>query len=314
MKLSPVLYLALTLSLLSPAPSALAALTPFLVQEGVEKAVHSKVTSVVSIRLPDGGFRSTAKDDNETLRQALIKFAQVSPGKLGAVEVLVWPAEAQPIQKLNTCLKEAGYSYLARPSVDAEPGRITPLAAVRRDKKDDLVGMWIETSNKMVLLVWGVASSESPTNKPTPPAVAPAGATPEALLGDWSWTTISTVGYQDRTTGRLAEPSGMSAQFSFLAGGRYKMVFYVRQRLYNLPSESTTTEEGIVVFGAEGTFTLQPERGYYKGNSAGKPIDRPMSESERKQHTYLWEWRENNGKRQLYIGPNKSSMSPFKRP
>ena len=138
-----------------------------------------------------------------------------------------------------------------------------------------------------------------------------AGKIPADLLGSWSWTTISSVNYKDTTTGQLSAPSGMSAKFTFTKDGRYKFFFYVRQQTYSLVTESTTNAEGTVTFG-DGTFTVRPAKGHYKGHTGSRIIDRPMTEAERKPVVWYWEWRTEDGKRKLYIGPGKSSMSLFK--
>ena len=144
-------------------------------------------------------------------------------------------------------------------------------------------------------------------------AVANSGSkTPADLLGSWSWTTISGVNYKDTTTGQLSAPSGMSAKFTFTRDGRYKFFFYVRQQTYSLVTESTTNAEGTVTFGDDGTFTVRPTRGHYKGHTGSRIIDRPMTEAERKPVVWYWEWRTEDGKRKLYIGPGKNSMSLFK--
>jgi hypothetical protein len=135
------------------------------------------------------------------------------------------------------------------------------------------------------------------------------------LQGTWTWTTISSVGYRDTVTKQLAEPSGMSARFTFLPNGRYKYFFFVRQRTYSMVTEAATTEEGTVTFNPDaGTFTMKPTRGHYKGSTGSRLIDRDMTASERKPHVYRYEWREGDGgKKQLYIGPNADSLSLFKR-
>lgn len=515
MRLTLLFPLAATLGLgAMPALSAPVALPSLAhAEDGAEPASRSKL---ISMRLPEGAYRSTAMDDIDALRQLLMATAQTNHGKIDSVEVLVWSGAASPMSKLGGCLKEAGYNYVTRAAFQAEPGKITPVAAVRKDKKNDLLGMWIETPNKMVMLVWGMYRPDN-TEKPGTPADSgstpvasisiheaiqqdtadslraqlqkganPNGKTPDgrplllsvvaqgglaaksekveallqaganpnqgddngftplyaatltgdtsmmellvkkgakvdgltskgntplhgaiavgkteaaiwllehganpsirskggqtgrelaeqrnntelvaflgsvpaggltipqseepanepskevlpqpesprpqpqakpsapevstgdssALKGDWSWTTISSVNHINKTTGALAEPSGMSVKFSFLPNGRYKMFFYVRQRTYNLVSEATTTEEGKVVFG-KGSFVLTATKGHYKGFTGSRVIDRNMSPSELKSKTYYWEWRTVNGKRQLYMGPTQQSMSPFKRP
>jgi hypothetical protein len=274
-------------------------------EDGAELATKS---TLVPIRLPQGAFRSTNREDIESLRRALPLLARTENATIDTVEVLVWSAGTKPMGKLSECLKEGGYSYTTRPAFKADPGKITPLSATRRDNKDSIVGVWIETADRMTLLVWGIARSEAIDASP------PTAPTASSLLGEWTWTTISSVNYKDQVTGALAAPSGMSVRFNFLPDGRYRMLFFVRQRTYGTVSEATTTEEGKVTFGGT-TFVLTPSKGHYKGFSAGgNPIDRDMATSELKTRTYHWEWRGENNKRQLYMGPGAGSLSPFKRP
>jgi hypothetical protein len=146
-------------------------------------------------------------------------------------------------------------------------------------------------------------------------ATAGSGAVPGDLQGTWTWTTISSINYQDTVTKQLAEPSGMSARFTFLPNGRFKYFFYIRQRTYSLVSEAATTQEGTVTFNQDGTFTMRTTKGHYKGNTGSRIIDRDMTAAElKKPQVYHYEWREGDGgKKQLYIGPSANSLSPFKR-
>ena len=164
-----------------------------------------------------------------------------------------------------------------------------------------------------VTVASGVCSLPATTAPVAKAAAANSGSrTPADLVGSWSWTTISGVNYKDTTTGQFSAPSGMSAKFTFTKDGRYKFFFYVRQQTYSLVSESTTNAEGKVTFGDDGTFTVRPSKGHYKGHTGSRVIDRPMTETERKPVGWYWEWRTEDGKRKLYIGPGKSSMSLFK--
>ena len=137
------------------------------------------------------------------------------------------------------------------------------------------------------------------------------GRVPADLVGTWSWTTIGSVGYVDTTTHQLAAPSGMSARFTFTADGRYQMFFYVRQQTYGMVSESTTTHEGTVVFAADGSFTMKPKKGHYRGHTGARVIDRAMTAAERKPVTYRWQWRDGDAGRELYLGPSATSLSRF---
>ena len=79
-------------------------------------------------------------------------------------------------------------------------------------------------------------------------------------------------------------------------------------------TEAATTEEGTATFNPDGTFTMKPTKGHYKGSTGSRIIDRDMTAAERKPQTYRYEWREGDGgKKQLYIGPSATSLSLFKR-
>lgn len=143
------------------------------------------------------------------------------------------------------------------------------------------------------------------------PGAAGRGTTPPDLIGSWAWTTISSVGYVDTSTRQLQSPSGMSARFTFSADGRYRMTFYVRQQTYGLISESTTTHEGTVVFAEDGSFTMKPRKGHYKGSTGARLIDRAMTAAERKPLTYRWQWRDDDDGRHLYLGPSADALSRF---
>ena len=135
--------------------------------------------------------------------------------------------------------------------------------------------------------------------------------TPADLVGTWSWTTIGGVDYVDTTTGAMSAPSGMSARFTFTADGRYQMFFYVRQQTYGMVTESTTTHEGTVVFAADGSFTMKPKKGHYRGHTGARVIDRAMTAAERKPLTYRWQWQDGEDGRALYLGPSESALSRF---
>jgi len=151
-----------------------------LADEGAEPASRSKL---ISLRLPEGAYRSTAMDDIDALRQLLMATAQTNHGKIDTVEVLVWSGAATPMNKLGARLKEAGYNYVTRTAFQAEPGKITPVAAVRKDKKNDVLGMWIETPNKMVMLVWGIYRPDN-TDKPGTPVDSASPSTPSGSIHD----------------------------------------------------------------------------------------------------------------------------------
>lgn len=294
----------------------------------VERATTS---TLGPITLPDGAFRSTNAPDLEKFESALGTVAKTNHGRIGKIEVLAW-TDKEAMKQLPERLKEADYDYTAAKTFEAEGAKVTPVTAISRAKEEsraNLVGMWVEKDG-IILLAWGQFTSDSPdgpaktereqsvesdqeVKAPAPRANAAGSRIPADVIGEWSWTTISSVNYRDTTTNQLMEPSGMSAKFTFTRDGRYKKFFYVRQRTYSLVTESTTTEEGTVVFNADGTFLIKPTRGHYAGHTGTRPIDRDMTESERKPTTWYWEWRSADGKRQLYIGPSKEALKLFKR-
>jgi hypothetical protein len=296
----------------------------------IEKAPAS---NIAPIRLPEGALRSLDEASMTQFGDALKEVVGNKHGAPGKIKALIWKAGkagTAAMKELPACLKEAGYTYSARDTFETEGAKVTPITASRKDKKGDLLGMWIEKEG-LILLVWGQfkaengqpAGGDAPA-KPTSPAKEKAsamatqtarsegGRVPADVVGKWSWTTISSVNYQNTTTGQLTEPSGMSAKFTFSKDGRYTKFFYIHQRTYSLVTESTTTEEGTVNFNDDGTFLVKPVKGYYKGHTGSRLIDRPMTDAERKPTTWFYEWRTVNGKRQLYIGPAKGSLSPFK--
>jgi|GEM_PF-3578834 hypothetical protein len=322
------------------AAAAVAAAAPLGAQEGVAKVY---ISTLAPIKLPEGTYRSLSTEDVAKFEEALQKIATAGGGKLGDVEVLVWPENGNAHRKtVEGTLKSGGYTYVAEDALEAEGAKMTPFGAVKdKTSGKGLVGMWIENEG-LVLLAWGTfrrgdapaEDAEKPTEilpshpDPAPAKPAPAkktaaaarpapgkGGIPGDLIGSWEWTTISGVNYQDMNTGRLMEPSGMATKFTFTKDGHFKFFFYVRQRTYNLVTQSTTTSEGTVKFNGDGTFTLYPEKGHYKGNTGSRVIDRPMTAEERKPTTYAYEWRNENGKRELYVAPGKQrsdNMSRFR--
>jgi len=285
----------------------------------VEKAVSS---NLIPVKLPDGSLRFMGDAERGKFEEMLTKIAEINHGKIVKFEVLVWTSK-DCMKLLPERVKDWGYSFTTQAAFDAEPGKITPVTVVKKDsreKKDSLLGIWIEKDN-LALLIWGAfkpdgaeATSKAPTAERTDaqPAQA-AGKVTSDVFGDWSWTTVSSVGYQNKVTGQLAAPSGMSAKFTFTKDGRYKKFFYIRQQTYNLVTESTTTEEGTVEFNTDGTFITKPSKGHYDGHTGSRIINRDMTDTERKPTTWYWEWRNVDGKKQLYLGPGKEALKLFKR-
>lgn len=285
---------------------------------GFELADQSQLAAIV---LPEGAMRSTNQEDIDKIAEALKVVAKTNHGTMSKVEVLIWQGAAA-VSKLPGALKDAGYTYKAKDSFDAEVGKVTPFGAANEDSHTSLLGMWIKPKGVYTLLAWGVFQPDADRDSTDDAAdVKPAkyttsdshGGVPADMVGQWSWTTISGVNYEDANTGRLLSPSGMAAKFTFLPDGRYKFFFYVHQRTYNIVTQSTTNEEGRVTFNGDGTFTMRPEHGHYNGNTGSRIIDRDMTAAERKPKTYSYVWRDADGKRELSMGPSASSLSRFTR-
>lgn len=330
-----VTYASLPLASGTAAAAPVAYRAAIAMQEGVERVAGSKLSSVV---LPSGALRPTGQADVDQFASTLNDFAAEAKGRVHSTEVLIWRKEDRPREQMPTALKSAGYDYTTRSTMNIEGmGKVVRFEAERREKKQRLLGYWMENGDA-ALLTWGVFVPEGsdvsetepevlpakPAARETPPPILPrplekprvekktVSQTGEKPLGTWSWTTISSVNYRD-SVGRLSAPSGMSARFTFDRSGRYKFFYYIRQQTYSLVSEATTTEQGTVTFGKDGTFTLRPTRGHYNGHTGSRIINRDMTAAERKPKVWYWEWRSENGKRNLYIGPGRSSMSLFKR-
>jgi hypothetical protein len=287
-------------------------------EEGIEAAKRS---NLFSIPLPEGAFRYRGKELTVPFAEVLKALATEKKAKIGDMEVLVWQGASHPEEALSERLKKAEFEYKAQSSEETEEFKITPFTAISSGAQREILGVWCH-KGAMAVMAWTQVtpasktnasaarpqSSEKPRAAQTP---APAtGKTSADMMGAWSWTTISGVNYRDTVTNALAEPSGMSVKFTFSPDGRYTKFFYVRQRTYSLVTQATTTEEGRVTF-AQGSFTLHPEKGHYKGNTGSKIVDRPMTEQERKPSTYYWEWRTDQGKQALYMGPTLTSLSRF---
>jgi hypothetical protein len=124
----------------------------------------------------------------------------------------------------------------------------------------------------------------------------------------------------DKPTGRVVDGGGgIAVRFTFDKNGRYNYFFYMKkQSRPGWITEATSTHQGTVTFdgnGSSGTLTLHPEKGHYKGTDtvSAKVVDRPMGKDELTPMNFVYEWRtDDKGKRALYIGPSKDSLSLFK--
>lgn len=310
----------------------------------------SRLAGFVQFQLPDNAYRLADKSLANSLGNKLKTFAREEGLTLSSTEVVLYQSQGEDTdagtrEMLRATLNGASYTY-----EDLGERRMEGLRGHAFRAKEysgaSIFGFWF-VRNGYQALVWGttvkpgtapgISSPESPgtasgnaagsttiaashstpilPDAPSRPARGSGKAipTPSSLIGgEWKWTSISRIGHQDQY-GRLAAPGGMSARYTFLSGGRYRFFYYVRQQTYGFISDSTTTAEGTVTFYDNGTFLVRPAKGYYRGNNGSRNIDRPMSASERKPTLWYWEWRNDGGKRKLYIGPGPGSMSPFTR-
>jgi hypothetical protein len=335
---------AMTLPVFSAVPPAYAApVLPLAAEDGVEPTEKS---SLLGLKLPPTALRSTSAENNAQFEEALRKFAENDKQTVTKTEALVWRVQDEPKKKLPALLKQAGYEYKPGLSMEAgELGNVTLFNVKKTGTKTAVLGLWVENKD-VTLLAWGTvvpseggepteepaAEPTTPTEKPQPvkeilpdegdtpqPAAAvKGGKAPASLLGKWKWTTISGGSIVDKTTGRIVDGTGgLSVRFSFDKSGRYNYFFYIKkQSRPGWITEATSTHEGTVTFngsGDSGTLTLHPAKGWYKGSDtvSTKVVDRPMGKEELKPMVFQYEWRTVNGKRTLYIGPSKDSLSIF---
>jgi hypothetical protein len=308
-----------------------------------EAVVMSRLEGFSYFQLPDNGKRLADARLTRELTERLKDYAKDQGITLtGAAELVVYEGEAAT--DFTRTMLQSSCTGMGMNYKDGPGDRFT----ARSTGGDNLavVGFWTVRDGALIL-TWGSSGpkKEEPTplgtdtpaastgassepvriidvSHPTPISPAPSGppasgrkiAPPASIVGGtWSWTSIARVGYVNTTTGSLASPSGMSARFSFTKDGRYQYFFYVQQIAYGLPSQSTTRESGTATFYDDGRVILRPSKGHYDGENGSNVINRDMTESERRPRTFYWEWRTDGGKRQLYLGPSRGSMSLFKR-
>lgn len=322
---------------LAPLPTTAAKPAPAAARPAAEPSPVEKVTSsrLTGVSLPDGALRIIDAGMSGELTGALKGIAQEKGATLGGTEALLWGGPGHNAARndgikasLVKKLEAAGFRYKSTGEMDIKQGKAT-LFTAEKGAKQSVLGV-IVAADEYLAVAWGevgrkevlpentrpeeAKTQEEPGTEAAPAKKDKPGATPAELLGrTWSWTTISSVNYQNKTTGQLSSPSGMSAKFTFLPNGRYKYFFYIRQQTYSLVTQATSTHEGTVTFNGDGTFNLHAEKGHYTGNTGTKVIDRAMTDEERsKPQVFSYEWRRENGKRELYIGPSKSSLSRFR--
>jgi hypothetical protein len=125
------------------------------------------------------------------------------------------------------------------------------------------------------------------------------GRVPDAVRGYWSWSSSD-------SAGDIA-----SSQFTFRSNGHYSYTYTVRQSMRGRVVDSTTIEEGSVVFENNGTFVMFPEQGRYHGNTGDGLVNRSMDQAELGTRTFYWSWRTEDGRKRLFLGPTEKSAAAF---
>lgn len=134
--------------------------------------LSAKKSKVVPIALPAGAFRYTGKKELAKYAEALSKLVGPNHGPLGEVELLLWQDRETPRKALPDLLKQAGYGYATRDALKLDAGRIIPFLAARPNGAGDVLAMWIEQGDAL-MLAWAVAApaagkERAPEPKPTP--------------------------------------------------------------------------------------------------------------------------------------------------
>lgn len=174
-RILPVILSALPLSTGAFTGLALSAYPACAADESkaIEAATRSQVASVA---LPKGTYRVTGKEQVAKVADVLQTLAKAKKGHIGTVEVLLWQGNDAPRKALLVALKEAGYHYDPQPAIKMEIGQATLFTVDHREKKSNLLGLWIE-KKEALLLAWGSltngnaeganATDATPSNTPT---------------------------------------------------------------------------------------------------------------------------------------------------
>ena len=157
---------------------------PVLAQDpGLEAAASSRL--IAGLSLPAGAYRSTGAENLGQFTNALGGVARNNGGRInGRVEALIWLKSGGEGAKkaLPGLLKKRGYQYAARPAEDTDAGRVTLFGAGNDDKKQRVLGMWVEQA-EVTVLAWGAfakgggsAGSDEGAGRPEvlPSAASPA--------------------------------------------------------------------------------------------------------------------------------------------
>ena len=131
--------------------------------------IAAKKSKVVPIALPAGTFRYTGKKEIAKYAEALAKLVGPNHGPLGEVELLIWQGGDAARKALPDLLKKAGYDYATRDALKLDGGRIIPFVSTRPEGEGDVLAMWIE-QGEALMLAWAVAAPAAGGERTPAPA------------------------------------------------------------------------------------------------------------------------------------------------
>lgn len=145
-------------------------------------------------------------------------------------------------------------------------------------------------------------------------SIVRAGNVPDAVVGNWLYTTSSATTYWS-DTGQFLGNGRSGAQFyEFKADGTFRYFMYLEMRTGNFVSKVHTTCEGTVKFAAH-KFTLNVTKGHYHTEMGSTIKDRPMTDEDfkRMSKTNAWELsKSDDGKPTFVIPFEDGSKTVFK--
>lgn len=168
-------------------------------------------------------------------------------------------------------------------------------------------------------LVAGPAWAEDKAAATAPAADVPKGMVLPEVVGQWKWGSISPTSFWDTTTGKYAgNARSMGSFFDFKPDGTYSQMIYIATYQYGWSVQVWTYHEGTVTFERDGTFTLHPAKGRYKGADnrvAKNNFDRPMGEDDLKKSAgpQRWAFKRDGEKTVLMMGSTAEAMSPYEK-
>lgn len=129
-------------------------------------------SSLVGLKLPEGGFRITTPAQLEQFRNALAKMAEASKATVGDVELLMWQGTTAKDAFTQT-LRQSGFTYTPQQVMKLEQGQITPFILVKSGQSEGVLGMWLEQQGN-TMLAWGKTrtAGAAPSQGAAPAAVA----------------------------------------------------------------------------------------------------------------------------------------------